>query len=522
MLELPWSEVLTTNWDTLLERASTDVHHPVYNIVSKQEDLSSARSPRIVKLHGTIDVTDDLIFTQEDYRKYTQYHAAFVNFSRQVFIENELCLLGFSGDDPNFLQWAGWVRDNLVAHSRRIYLVGALGLNSSKRKYLESINIAPIDLEDLVTDYDEPDTKHLEATKLFIQSLQNLKPKPAWEWRPTQLLCSTLAKYERTKRHQDSAYGAKLLEEQLPILKEYRISYPSWLVCPHHTRWELQNQIQDPWPTQKILSHMTADSRARLLYEVTWHHGKTYEVIPFWLAQELLTVCNPSEPCSLAKKQQLEIALLLLKNTRWMDKKEAEPIIQITNTILEQGIKYWPESNNELAYHYALVARDAFDYVALEKFSEKITSDDSVWKLRKASLLAELGKFDKGEELVAEAYRELLIQDRNDRNSIHILSRLARAHWLIRGIKFLTQGEFKTFPSRYHEPKCSPWDHIEHIRSQITKALDNQQKQRAIEPSFEPGYYKDNSDTVIFNNELHPLLLLEGIISTVGILILPT
>lgn len=102
LLELPWSEVLTTNWDTLLERASANVYQPAYSLVSKQEDLSSARSPRIVKLHGTIDVTKDLIFTQEDYRKYPQNHAAFVNFSRQVFIENELCLLGFSGDDLIF------------------------------------------------------------------------------------------------------------------------------------------------------------------------------------------------------------------------------------------------------------------------------------------------------------------------------------------------------------------------------------------------------------------------------------
>ncbi len=102
LLKLPWNEVLTTNWDTLLERSSEKVHSPLYSVVRQQEDLSNAISPRIVKLHGTINVTEDLIFTQEDYRHYPQKQAAFVNFARQVFIENELCLLGFSGDDPNF------------------------------------------------------------------------------------------------------------------------------------------------------------------------------------------------------------------------------------------------------------------------------------------------------------------------------------------------------------------------------------------------------------------------------------
>jgi hypothetical protein len=251
LLELPWSEVLTTNWDTLLERASVDVHHPVYSVVSRQEDLPSARSPRIVKLHGTINATVELIFTQEDYRRYPQSHAAFVNFARQVFIENELCLLGFSGDDPNFLQWAGWVRDHLATHARRIYLVGALSLTAAKRKYLESINVAPIDLGDLVAEYDDHDAKHAAAAKVFIQTLQSLKPRQAWEWTPTQLHRSTLTGEESDRTFRDSAYAAKLLEQQLPALELDRASYPGWLVCPAPLRWSLKNQLNDPFPTTK-------------------------------------------------------------------------------------------------------------------------------------------------------------------------------------------------------------------------------------------------------------------------------
>lgn len=517
LLELPWSEILTTNWDTLLERASAEVHQPIYSVVTKQEDLSSARSPRIVKLHGTIDITKDLVFTQEDYRKYPQQYAAFVNFSRQVFIENELCLLGFSGDDPNFLQWAGWVRDHLATHSRRIYLVGALGLNAAKRKYLESINVAPIDLDDLVTDHDERDIRHLEATKIFIQALQEFKPKQIWEWNPSQLHRTTTTDAESSKTHQDSSYAAKLLEDKLPYLEKDRLSYPDWLICPYGKRFQLQVHITDPWPTPKNLSAMAESSKARLLYEITWHHQVTFEVIPSWMVKELLAVCDPDKPCELSKKQQLEIALLLLKNTRWMDSSEAEHISEITSSILEKGKKYWPESSDELAYHNAIVLRDRFDYAALEKYVEKITSKNPVWKLKKASLLAELGQFDNGNNLVAEAYKELLTQYRNDRNSIHVLSRLAWAHWLIRGIDLSSfSKKFEAFPSNYRDSLCDPWDHIEHIRERISKDLNKQQKQHAIEPLFEPGRYRDNSNTVSISNDLHPLLLLEGISSSVG------
>jgi hypothetical protein len=517
LLELPWSEVLTTNWDTLLERASKEIHHPVYSVVSRQEDLASARAPRIVKLHGTVNVTENLIFTQEDYRQYPQRHAAFVNFARQVFIENELCLLGFSGDDPNFLQWTGWVRDHLAMHARRIYLVGALHLTAAKRKYLESINIAPIDLSDLVADYDDHDAKHLAATKIFLQTLQELKPSQAWEWSPTQLDQSTLTTEELEKKTQNSGYAATLLEQQLPILKNDRESFPGWLVCPNRQRWELQNQINDPFPTPQNLSEMASNSREKLLYEIAWRHGVTYEAITPWLAQELLKICDPAKLCILTKRQQMEVALLLLKNTRWFNDPESLLIEKITTEILEKNSKYWPESTDELAFHQAIAARDKFDYPALERLTDKISERDPLWKLKKASLLVELGRFEQGEILIAEAYRELLIQYRNDRNSIYIFSRLAWAHWLFRSTEFLKPGlSIKAFPSNYQESKCSPWDHIEHLQNQISKALEKQQKKQGIEPSFEPGHYRDNSNTLIFNNELHPLLLLEGVTCSSG------
>lgn len=518
LMELPWSEILTTNWDTLLERTSAEVHSPVYSVVSKPEDLSNAKSPRIVKLHGTIDVTKELIFTQEDYRKYPQSYAAYVNFARQVFIENELCLLGFSGDDPNFLQWAGWVRDNLATHSRRIYLVGALKLNAAKRKYLESINIAPIDLDDLVADYDDLDLKHQQATKLFLDFLHHMKPSQVWEWEPTRTQRVEFNEDERKKIYNNSSYAAKLLEDQLPELRNDRASYPGWLICPDSIRRELQNQFNIPTPKQEHLQYMTVENRACLLYEIAWRYEKTYDLPPIWLIHELLTVCAPNTSCALSKKQQLEIALLLLKNTRWLDKADAEPVIAETKKTLENGIKFWPELANELAYHQAIVSRDIFDYYILEESIKKITECTPDWKIKKASLLAELGEFENGERLITEAYKDLLVQYRNDRNSIYILSRLAWVQWLLEGVKYWSsEKEFKIIPISTQIQKCNPWDYIEHIRKRITDELTTQQNQQAIKPSFEPGRYKDNSNTITFSNAVHPLLILEGISRDAGI-----
>jgi len=517
LLELPWSEVLTTNWDTLLERAAQDIHTPVYSVVRRQEELSSARAPRIVKLHGTINITDELVFTQEDYRRYPEGHATFVNFARQVFVENELCLLGFSGDDPNFLQWAGWVRDQLTTHARRIYLAGPLRLTSAKRKYLESINVAPIDLAELVDDFDDRDVQHVKATELFLDALKRLKPKATSEWEPTKLHRTVLTADDPSRPFRDAEYGASLLKRQLPIFEADRKSYPGWLVCPSSVRFQVATQISDPFPTAHIVAKLEPDDRAKLLYEIAWCRNVTFEITLPWLAKEMLKVCDPAEPNALTIKQQLEIALRLLKDTRWDDSDESKAIEEKTSAILQANARHWPEVALELSFHCAIAARDRLDYALVEKFADEIAPTDAVWKMRKASLLADVGRFEEGERLLAEAYSDLLSQHRNDKNSIYVFSRLAWAHWLLRGARMANASvPFERFPSIYNDAKCSPAEVVDSIRERIAKELDEQNEKYHVDAAFEPGIFKDNSGTVTLNRELHPLLLLEGVSLSVG------
>jgi hypothetical protein len=516
LLELPWSEVLTTNWDTLLERAAQTVNDPVYSIVRRQEELSSACSPRIVKLHGTINVTDELVFTQEDYRRYPHRHATFVNFARQVFVENELCLIGFSGDDPNFLQWAGWVRDQLPVHARRIYLVGALSLTSAKRKYLESINIAPIDLAEVVAEFDDREVRHFEALKIFLETLKNLRPTPTWKWEPTSLHPKHPADDYLRKSAEDSRYAASLFKQQLPTLEADRISYPGWLICPKTVRSQLLSQISAPFPNPKNMAELDADSKTKLLYEIAWRRRTAFDATPQWLCAELVEVCDPAVRNVLSRKQQLEIALHLLNSTRWMDEAESNEIRKRTTAILEANLRHWPELAAELIFYQALVARDGLDYAALEKLTESLPEVDSVWKMRKASLLSEVGRFERAEQLLAEAYRDLSAQHRNDRNSIYVFSRLAWAHWMLRGTSMRTHIPSESFPAIYDESKCNPFDEINHLKKQVALERDRENEKRQIAPLFAPGSYTDNSNVVTFDSEPHPLLLLDAISRDAG------
>ena len=111
LLSLPWSDVFTTNYDTLMEAAARRIYDRKYGIVASPEDIPVQERPRIVKLHGSFPHQRPFIVTEEDFRTYPRRFAPFVNLVQQSAQENVLVLLGFSGEDPNFRNWTGWVRD---------------------------------------------------------------------------------------------------------------------------------------------------------------------------------------------------------------------------------------------------------------------------------------------------------------------------------------------------------------------------------------------------------------------------
>jgi hypothetical protein len=148
LLELPWADVFTTNYDTLLER--TIINERYYQLILTAEDLPGSAHPRIIKLHGSFPSQRPFIMTTEDFRTYPRRFAPFVNTVQQSLMENTLVLIGFSGDDPNFLHWSGWVRDELGASAPRMYLCGVLQLTDPQKRLLEQRGVVPIDLTPVV------------------------------------------------------------------------------------------------------------------------------------------------------------------------------------------------------------------------------------------------------------------------------------------------------------------------------------------------------------------------------------
>ncbi|MDP9437152.1 MAG: SIR2 family protein, partial [Actinomycetota bacterium] len=67
LLSLPWSDVFTTNYDTLLERTRGAVHERKYDLVLAPPDVPAQSRPRIVKLHGSFPSHRPFVTTEEDF-----------------------------------------------------------------------------------------------------------------------------------------------------------------------------------------------------------------------------------------------------------------------------------------------------------------------------------------------------------------------------------------------------------------------------------------------------------------------
>ena len=182
LLKLPWKDVFTTNWDTLLERCLPVPEQP-YSLVTSVDHLPISAPPRIVKLHGSFPGTFPLIVTRDDYNGYPSKFAPFVNTVQQAMMESVFLLLGFSGHDPNFRRWLDWVRANLGTAAPRIYLAGWFDLSEPYRTELMDTNVVPIDLvrHPKASTWPEP-LLHSNAMEWLILSLEQGRPYPVEDW----------------------------------------------------------------------------------------------------------------------------------------------------------------------------------------------------------------------------------------------------------------------------------------------------------------------------------------------------
>ena len=259
LLDLPWTDIFTTNYDTLLERTAQNLLNRKYDVVYSHQDLAQTKKPRIIKLHGSLSSSpSNLIVTEEDYRTYPRKFAPFVNTVQQALMENSLCLVGFSGSDPNFKEWMGWVRDNLKEAMLPIYLLSVRPLPESERSVLRTYNVHAVDLSCLAGSEEVPPNKQFE---LLFEYLRD-RPDKNEEWIPS-ILSSGVAGHPNAQT-----------VETVKDLERMRKKYPQWLVMPWEKRESLCIWMDLNFFAIAGLGKLPPPWDLKGLYEINWYRER--------------------------------------------------------------------------------------------------------------------------------------------------------------------------------------------------------------------------------------------------------
>ena len=466
LLTLPWSDVFTTNWDTLLERAATHVIDRHYDVVRTTAEIPGSARPRIVKLHGTLPAIRPLIFTEDDFRTYPARFAPFVNLAQQSMMESVFCLIGFSGDDPNFLYWSGWVRDHLKDYAPRIYLVGWLDLSPPRRRMLESRGVVPIDLAHLPLPVGvswPKETRQQHALEWFLRSLEAAEPFKDTDWpkapdrhapQPPAYLPAVLVGDSGFPRREDAgpehSPNLEELQRTIEIWRHNRRLYPGWLVAPHSTRFRLWWYTENWIPAiLEFLPALAPNEKLEVLEELNWRletslvplsaelvvaiSGILYAIDPSTLSVSSL---RPASESGLDLRHRwVRLAVAALRAAREADDDAA---LERWAECLVPHQPDYPWLKPRIAYERCLLGLSRLDHAAVERALDDLDTDtdDVFWKVRKAGILAELGKTKEAFRLAGEALPEIRQQLGHGTADIPTLSREGWAMVLAEGFMF--------------------------------------------------------------------------------------
>lgn len=381
LLNLPWTDVFTTNYDTLLERATKYNFNKKYTVVLSKEDLVYASKPRIIKLHGSFPSSRPFTITEEDYRVYPKNNAPFVNTVQQSLLENTLCLIGFSGDDPNFLQWLGWLRDNLETNISKIYLIGSFDLSITQKRLLEKRNIILVNLA----------SNHYEALNLFVEYLSDkAKVNNITLWPYNNL-------YRRFPKRSSKVNEVEL-SEIVSIWREQRVTYPGWIIIPEEKRKSF-SETSIEWigfinENDKIDSTL----KFNFVFELCWRLEKSLYPIDNDTAKLVEAVLE--DRYETEDKVFLGLCLLRFYRQNGLLNEWNELYVKLNNlNFISMNLK------GELDYEYGLLALFNLDYPKLKNIISNWQYPKSTpfENSKKAGILSEIGELNQAIRIVEKA-----------------------------------------------------------------------------------------------------------------------
>lgn len=506
LLDLPWTDVFTTNYDTLLERATKSVSEYSYQTVVNTEGLVYSKSSRIVKLHGSFPDSKPFIISEEDYRRYPIDFAPFVNTVQQALLENTLVLIGFSGDDPNFLRWIGWIRDNLgQENSPNIYIVGILNLTKAQELLFLRNKIIPIDMSELDDIRPDEHYKGLDEFFEFCACKKGESDRLDWpkgnKYSPPSYNDNKMPGEKDTEKEQveREQYEKEQAEIILEYWKEQRFQYPGWVVVPEDRRKDLWRGTKNWAGYIEKITKLSPVARLSFIFEYFWRIEKCLcpvfddqvdaitSVLDIYL-QALVNDTKFSEEMLIDMKAQevsksglrdMIVFLILALLRYYREEGKLDDWHTLKNK--SESIFKREEDLAGLRYEHALFGLFQFD---LDSVSSAVSSWDvnetmPFWLAKKAGLLAELGKLDEAVDKLERALST--VRSKQNLKPITIdYSLVSQEAYILVLLNYVKGGkawseknydERSDFSERWNELKqykCDPWNELKLLELPLT------------------------------------------------------
>ena len=515
MLNLPWRDIFTTNWDTLLERTRQYVVDRTYSVVRTPEEIPMTTRPKIVKLHGSLPANVPFIFTEEDYRTYPSRFAPFVNMVQQAMMESMVLLIGFSGDDPNFLHWSGWVRDNLGEYAPKIYLAGWLHLSSQRRRMLEFRNVVPIDLAYHPKASDWPEhLRHQYATEWILHTLEHGKPYDVTEW-PNIHERNIVEVPEVLHPIEDISRNVPLREPNPPVtnrnqndISEHvrnivnnwshnRKIYPGWLFFPINKLFLFDNTKRWENYILNALPEFSMQERLWIVWELVWRLERMLEPLSDTLTATVQTILDEID----CQKRQLAGAVDYTaewKDIRvaWRDLMMAlltaarqnfdRPLFDSRIEALQPFLNDHPDVLQKICHEKCLWALYSLDFPTLEQLLKEWCPEkcDPIWMTRKAAILIEIYRNNEAKSLLEQSLSIVRETPHNDTD----LGYPSREGWML----WSAAAFEKRFLESSEEIKSAP--PVFNRWKQLTSLQCNafQQKRELLESLYHDKHKKDD------------------------------
>ena len=503
LLEFPWKDIYTTNYDRLLERASSGK----FKIITNQNELRLSSAPRIIKLHGSFPSSRPYIITKKDFELYPKKYKFFVTHIKSALIETMFCLIGFSGNDPNFLNWINWLKKaSDPKYPIKMYFFG-VEISEDDRKSLDDKNIKAIDISifnevskykispdpsGALTHSSTIDDYKVAYTKFFdnLSEYLNTKRSPS-----TSEIISPIFDWPEKKhifQYSENDISSQC-KEAIENWKSNRLKYPGWIILSEGRRTTLRDFTESAfiYDLNKLDNFMDI----QFLYEFNWRaerylyplfddranaYKKTldkYNPFPdiFNNVKKIVPKKGDGIDWNEIRVYWVELHFALLKYYR------QENMVKDWQGIAKKIEKIKPKLNSEqdAKYHYERCLFQLFSLniqlLRKELVNWKVSKKLPFWESKRAALIAEVGDVSEALGIIKLSLNKIekIIKAEKPRNNYVLFSQQAYILDLLdfvqRSVNFTNRDwswnykGYDTIHAKIKELKkyeCVPWDDL--------------------------------------------------------------